>query len=290
MTFELYPLRFSLVARDAVRFPEGKAANTLRGALGLALRQIACVPPCGEPKRCERRFECDYAKYFEPFGKGAGPSGLADWPRPFVLRAAHLDGARFERGQIFDFGLHLFAVRDPVVPRFAEAVAELAAAGFGPAQGRAELAAVTGMEKLAIDLATAGAARAARVRFVTPVELKSAGGLAARPEFGVLFARIRDRLSVLRALYGEGPLDVDFDVLGRRAAAVRMTQCAVRRVTLERRSSKSGTRHPLGGFTGEAEYEGEMGEFVPYLEAARWTGVGRQTVWGKGQVEVEWLG
>jgi hypothetical protein len=32
-----------------------------------------------------------------------------------------------------------------------------------------------------------------------------------------------------------------------------------------------------------------MAEFLPYLEAARWTGVGRQTVWGKGEIAVEIL-
>jgi hypothetical protein len=41
---------------------------------------------------------------------------------------------------------------------------------------------------------------------------------------------------------------------------------------------------------GEAEYEGELGEFVPYLKAGKWVGVGRQTVWGKGEVEIECAG
>jgi hypothetical protein len=44
--------------------------------------------------------------------------------------------------------------------------------------------------------------------------------------------------------------------------------------------------HPLGGFTGSAEYEGDLAEFLPWLRAARWVGVGRQTVWGKGDVRV----
>ena len=34
------------------------------------------------------------------------------------------------------------------------------------------------------------------------------------------------------------------------------------------------------------EYEGELGEFVPFLRAAEWTGVGRQTSWGKGAITV----
>ena len=47
--------------------------------------------------------------------------------------------------------------------------------------------------------------------------------------------------------------------------------------------------HSIGGFVGEAEYEGDLAEFVPYLRVAKWTGVGRQTVWGKGEVEVRIL-
>jgi hypothetical protein len=37
---------------------------------------------------------------------------------------------------------------------------------------------------------------------------------------------------------------------------------------------------------GSADYEGDLAEFLPFLEAARWTGVGRQTVWGNGEIHV----
>ena len=49
----------------------------------------------------------------------------------------------------------------------------------------------------------------------------------------------------------------------------------------------TGQHHPLEGFTGEAEYSGSLDDFLPYLRAAQWTGVGRQTVWGKGELSVE---
>ena len=102
----------------------------------------------------------------------------------------------------------------------------------------------------------------------------------------MLFARVRDRISSLRAFYGAGPLDIDFRGLGERAAEVRMTRCDIRSIEIERRSSRTGQIHSLGGFMGEAGYEGALAEFVPFLEAAQFTGVGRQTVWGKGQIEV----
>ncbi len=56
---------------------------------------------------------------------------------------------------------------------------------------------------------------------------------------------------------------------------------------MQRRSSRTGQTHSIGGFIGEAEYEGDLREFVPFLRAAKWTGVGRQTVWGKGEIEVK---
>jgi hypothetical protein len=123
-----------------------------------------------------------------------------------------------------------------------------------------------------------------RVRFVTPTELKAGHQVADRPEFGILFGRLRDRISTLRALYGAGPLEIDFHAMGDRAAAVQMTRCELLMHEVDRLSSRTGQRHPLGGFVGDAEYEGELAEFLPYLLAGKWTGVGRQTVWGKGEI------
>jgi len=40
---------------------------------------------------------------------------------------------------------------------------------------------------------------------------------------------------------------------------------------------------------GFAEYEGDLTEFIPYLEAAYWTGVGRHSTWGNGQIRTEVL-
>ena len=54
----------------------------------------------------------------------------------------------------------------------------------------------------------------------------------------------------------------------------------------DRLSSRTGQSHSIGGFVGIAEHEGELAEFIPYLEAGRWTGVGRQSVWGKGEFSI----
>jgi hypothetical protein len=176
---------------------------------------------------------------------------------------------------------------------------------LGPSRGRADLVNVSQLDAsgapvacvydgtapgpsadpllLSLD-APAGQVERVIVRFVTPTELKGAGTLAGRPEFSVLLPRLRDRISALRKLYGDGPLEMDSRAFADRAAAVRMTRCEVSHVGRWRRSSRTGAVHPLGGFVGEAEYQGDLAEFLPYLRAAKWTGVGRQTAWGKGEL------
>ena len=202
--------------------------------------------------------------------------------------------ARSRLANPFYFDLNLFDVKNDAVSYLSLAFAQLAREGLGPRRSRVELIGLShsdgngdpAMAPLELDLAPPiEPITRVRVRFLTPTELKSGQQLAARPEFSILAARIRDRISTLRELYDEGPLDIDFRAFGERAAHVRMARCEVRQMDIERRSSRTGQVHPIGGFVGEAEYEGDLTEFAPYLHAARWTGVGRQTVWGKGEID-----
>lgn len=225
-----------LRSRVGVAFGAEDAGNRIRGMWGKSLY--------GGPL---------YERLFAPPRRDAGPSGLKDPPRPYVLRTRELEGRRFEAGEEIPFRVHVF--------------------DRGWEQG----------EKVVLDLSgTAEGVRRVKVEFLTPTELKGAEGV----EFGGLFARLRDRISTLRALYGEGPLEIDFRGMEERARRVRTIGSQVRWMERERVSRATGQRHGIGGFAGWAIYEGEMDEFLPYLEAGAWTGVGRQTVWGKGELRV----
>lgn len=255
MHFEILPLHFEFIAREPLAFPPAKAANTLRGALGTILKDTA------DPH------------IFAP----------GDSPRPFVFRARHLNGCTIEAGQPFHFEVHLFCTEMREV--LTRAFGDIAREGLGPRRSKLELHCVRANGPIVLDLAAPSPpVQQVRIEFLSPTELKHDGQLAPRPEFPILFARIRDRISKLRALYGPGPLDIDFQAAGERATAVRMTRCDIHRQDAGRRSSRTGQSHSLGGFVGVAEYEGDLTEFLPYLEAAHWTGVGRQAVWGKGEI------
>ena len=266
------------MAHEPVDFPAGKAANTLRGACGAYVQTFQ--------HEHEPRANC-----------------LPDSPRPFVFRASHLDGKRVSAGEEFHFDLNVFQLSAAALTRVVRAFASLKS--LGARRGRVELREVWQLDQqhtpivkfseqqpppaVALNLHPTTEASRLRIRFLTPTELKSSNVVALQPEFGILAARVRDRLSLLAELYGSGPLAIDFRGFGERARGVYMTRCELRSVEVERRSSRTGQRHPIGGFIGEAEYAGDLTEFVPYLRAAQWTGVGRQTVWGKGQIAVTLL-
>jgi hypothetical protein len=237
-----------------------------------------------------------YARLFEP---GAAirksPSGLADWPRPYLFRASHLDGLTVSAADRFYFDLHVFDLREPVLEPFREAILRWSQTGLGPRRGRVALEHV---EQIGLDGRTREApcrlnfdqppgepVDHVRLRFLTPTELKSGGAEVERPEFPILFARLRDRISTLRTLYGVGPLEIDFQGIGERARA-RLERWEHTQHEIVRRSSRTGQVHPLGGFTGIADYAGDLAEFLPWLRAARWVGVGRHTAWGNGDVRV----
>jgi hypothetical protein len=204
-----------------------------------------------------------------------------------VLRAAHLDGKRFEPGETFSFDANIFDPRAPLAETFVQACSEWARTGLGPRRGRVEL---LGSEDEAVTIDLAGGAEISKcsLLFRTPAELKGNPSGNSRNEmpFGVLFARVRDRIGALCSLYGEGPLPIDFRALADRARLVRTVRCDLQYQEVWRRSSRTGAVHGIGGVTGQVDYEGDLTQFLPYLRAARWTGVGRHTVWGNGVVEV----
>jgi hypothetical protein len=197
-----------------------------------------------------------------------------------VLRVAELD-AGIDAGAQFVIGVNLFEMRQPPLDLFRDVLTRVASESLGAAT----LERLEGTARFDLSLLPARKATQVRIHFRTATELKG----VSRPDFGPLFSRIRDRVSGLRALYGEGPLDIDFRAMGDRASKIAMTRCDLRQERSQRYSRTQRAPHPLGGFAGVAEYEGDLTEFIPYLEAARWTGVGRQTVWGKGEIHSETL-
>jgi hypothetical protein len=129
-----------------------------------------------------------------------------------------------------------------------------------------------------------------KVRFLTPTLLRCDDEVKRLPDFHCLFKRLRDRINALSTFSGSGPLDVDFAGLGRRAEEIRTVSCDVQWRQAFRTSSKTRQRHELSGFVGEAIYEGDLHEFLPWLVLGELVHVGKHTAWGMGNFAVAPIG
>jgi len=265
--------RHCFEAQDVIRFPVGKAANLLRGGFGTSLRAVASL--------------ATYERIFEPKSNG-GPSGLADPPRPFLFRAWQLDGRDVAKHDDFEFDVHIFGDEAEIAPIITAALVHLFEKGAGVGRGRATLTACQD-ERIEIRLLEPETAERAKVKFITPTELKHRGRVMMQPEFAILIRRIRDRISALMSLYGPGEMDLDFKLFGIIADQVRTVRADIDLRDVARTSGRTGQTHQIGGMVGEAEYAGPLDCFIPFLRAAYYTGVGRHTVWGNGCIETEIL-
>lgn len=253
-----------------------------------------------------------------------------DIPRPFVFRAPQTPKGRFERGERFEFGLVLVGRALDFLPYFVLSFRELANSGLGLNRSRCTLTCVEQVEisidgaarvvRAAMPIFTAGdqtfrptrpvhaanwirarlqqlptengssAQLRVTIRFLTPTYLRAEGETIRQPEFHHVIKRLRDRINALCTFFGDGPLDLDFREFGERAVRVRTVSSRIEWVERYRTSSRTHQRHELSGFVGEATYEGELGEFLPWLALGELVHVGKHTAWGNGWIEMKTVG
>ena len=272
--FPILVLRLNFRARQTVWFEPWKAGNYFRGKLGITARRLCCPADCPGASSCPNASKCHYARLFEPSPIIAGPSGFANLPRPFVLRAEDLNGRTFQPGEPFSMRLHLLGAWEtaPLIDK---------------AFGALEQLELLGIESTPVEIPLAAeAASFVDVEFLTPMEIKWKDTVIRQPDFPALISRLRDRIASITSFYDGKALAWDFKQMAERAETVRMTSCEVRPVDSRRRSSRTGQTHGLGGFIGHARYEGDLGEYIPLLRVAEWIGIGRHTSWGNGAIRI----
>lgn len=211
-------------------------------------------------------------------------------PRPFVLRCRNLDGHSFSPGEIFSLNLNLFLPDLELLDALTAAVTAMGEKGFGPSRARATLLfpAECTRHSFAMD-GPRESTRAVRIHFHTPTELKVDGKTTQPIQFPTLVAQICRRLNCLSTTYGSGRLTLDERALQKQAKSVALASSDLSLIDVSRRTSRSGQVHPIGGYVGSVNYSGNLDSFIPILETASFTGVGRHTVWGNGEISTERL-
>jgi len=317
----LYPLwfvryRMRLEPYAPLVLPVYVRGAILRGAFGITLRKLVCHDLTLECRECPLRTQCAYPQTFQPTPPAGGErlSNFSDIPRPFVFDPPVEERAEFRPGEVVGFGLTVFGQAAYLTPYFVTAFRKLADDGLGPRRARFNLIEVvalgsqgTAVAEMAIYKNTESMIRMKApqlrvadlvrpqdaskthltLRFLTPVDLRDRGAVVQTPEFGPLVRRLRDRASSLAAFFGDGPVTLDFKGVSALADTVRLAENHTRVVTVNRHSARTGQRHDIGGFIGEATYEGEaIGALMPLVRLGEVMHVGKHAAFGNGRIEV----
>lgn len=124
-----------------------------------------------------------------------------------------------------------------------------------------------------------------RLRFMTPTRIRVDGELQAGMSFELLVRNLLRRVSLLCAVHGSAPLELDYRGLIAEAASVATAKSDLQWCDWDRYSNRQQTKMTLGGFVGEIEYTSETLEgFLPLLVAGGLLNVGTGTSFGLGKL------
>jgi hypothetical protein len=316
---QVHLLRFRAEVIAPLRLPPTVGA-ALRGALFRTLQQQFCLagrgPGCGQAPLAA---DCPVCFLLAPVDETDRRG--RDVPRPYVLRPP-LSGPRdYAVGQIFEFELATFGRALGHFPYTLLGIEEMGRAGVGagrqgafrldevwavnPLQGRQEAVYVrsrgatvrtpslpvgeTDVREEAAALAGRGGTERLRIELEAPMRLVE-GGKLVKPEgfaFRAFFARLLERLTALRARYGDGAPPPDVPALLGTAGEVRIAERRLEWRELFRGSARHRRALPMGGLLGGVTVDGELAPLLPWLVWGTLTHVGKDAAMGNGRYRLE---
>lgn len=302
-------LRIRMLAEKPGRLP-GYKGSLLRGALGWALRRVACLTRRFDCPECPVADRCLYAELFEPKGpEPVAEKGFQNAPRPYVIEPPWDMTRDYAPGQVLEWHLVLVGSAARALPYVLLAVDQSAVRGLGPQRvpfsvsrieavdgtplyvdGRPDLGRLSARELTDQDVALPGVTDgpvSLRLRFVTPTRLVADGRMVDRPTPELLAAAVARRVAVLSELYGNGASLPPHESLMDAARQVRLAEMVLRWVPLRRFSGRQQATVSIGGFVGSLVLERvpvELGWLLGWGEILH---VGKGTVFGLGQYQID---
>lgn len=313
MAFSFVRLRF-----EAEVTKEGKLPRffgpTLRGALGITFRKMACVTHLDDCASCLLRFQCPYTRFFEPYAPTDHPFAkrLFQMPRPFALRVPPPaeEPLLFRCGDPLTFQITLWHQVDTLLPYIIVAVGRTLEQRFG--QGlKAKLQKVfaetpegetkvfdsedglisTKLPSVPIEQVMAPPPHPVKtltVRFITPTRIDIEGKLQNPITFTALIKGANERGRALFWSYEQTEPPWDGKALVQQAESVEALKIEQHWLDLQRFSRRQQERLKIGGIIGSAEFTGDdLSQFVPLLRLMEWVHIGKLGTMGLGQISVE---
>ncbi len=297
---------FLLKASENLILPVYKG-STFRGGFGYAFKRIVCVLKDRECSECMLKEKCIYSYIFEtpPPSDTKIMRKYKTAPHPFIIEPPLEIQRIYKSGQQLNFRLVLIGKAIDYLPYFVYTFDELGKIGIGKGKAKYELSEVCCNGKTIYDSKSKtlksfsssilnlefgilnsikGFSQTLKLSFITPTRILYNAHLTLDLEFHILIRNLLRRISLLYYFHCNGdPSEWDFKGLIEKAKEIKVKEKNLKWFDWGRYSGRQETRIKMGGFVGEITFEGDIGPFMPLIEAGEILHVGKGTAFGLGK-------
>lgn len=279
--------------------------STLRGALGHALRQLVCIFPRGDCKKCMHRWQCAFTYIMATSRQETDSEGnirSVAVSHPYVIEPPEEQHTHYQKGILLQYRVLLVGNSISLLPLFIAAFMRVGKNGLGRNRHKFILQRVEqehGGENillwqggdnllqppLPIEIGEQEAVETERITVIlhTPTRLVDKGRLDDSPDFSVFMRAVFRRLDSLGQIHGKGGLELNFQDYINKADQVQLMESNCSWFDWERYSSRQSAYMKLGGLVGKLTYGGDLSKFIPYLKMGQILHVGKNTSFGLGR-------
>lgn len=283
------PLKITLVSLGRAELPP-YLGSTLRGAIGQSLYRI------------------DRAAYDYLYRNGKKSDSQQDIVNPYIIMPPEFHGNKYivDQGGKLDFEFSLLGDAAKYASSLALALQNIEQYGLGAQRYPFYLLKIvnreeqrilwqrniyykTGENEIRIPCRRLPEVSGAEIELCTPLRIRRNGQLLTDIQFQTMIRNVTSRMIAITERYGGWVDREETERLVKLAGEVRTVREDLRVLHLERYSNRVKEKMDFSGLMGSLEYEGELTPFVPWLSAARILHIGRNTTFGMGKIEVQFL-
>lgn len=123
----------------------------------------------------------------------------------------------------------------------------------------------------------------------TPLRIRRSGALLEAVDFLTIIRNIINRMEAIAKRYGGWVDKLEAERVLILASEVSIIQNQLEMKNIKRYSNRLGEKMDFSGLLGNVQFEGNLTPFVPWLYAAQILHIGRNTTFGMGKIEVEFI-
>lgn len=280
------PLNITLVSMETAQLPP-YLGSTLRGAIGQALHQ-------------------NIGAFNYLYNNRVTKNNEQDTVNPYIIVPPDIDDNPYEAGEALCFSMLLLGDAAQYVLPVIDALNELKNSGLGVQKHPFKLIKVThgteqriiwqndvfypaATQSIPLPWRTLPNVRQVTMRICTPLRIRRGGEVIGQLDFPTVIRNITRRVEAITQRYGGWTDSGEAERILTLSSEVATIQSQLFMKGLERFSNRLGTKLDLSGLMGMMRFEGDLTPFVPWLFAAQALHIGRNTTFGMGRVEMEFL-